>query len=203
MIKNIKFSEDQIFSVYKLSYSISESTGKEKKNIINTIIIESLKNTNKYKDCVFKPEVRLKPLWGKFFPVDVAIYKNDELIEIILAKAPASNIKQNKVNSMNAINSEIDRISHYNVKISLINFLPNISPYFSRNEDLKKFENNKPDFLMKSGIVKGVNVDEIFITFDVDGITGCKTKKEVKVIFKTYNPIKNIKIEEFNYFKQP
>ena len=198
-MKNINLSPDDIYKIYKISYSVAESRGKKKQNIINEVVIDSLKKLDSYKDCVFKEEVRMNPLWGKYFPVDIAIYRNDVLIEIVLNKAPASNAKQNKVNTMNSINSDIDRLSNYkNIKITLVNFLPNITPFFTRKESIKNFENNKLDFLMNKGVTKKVDIDEIFITFDISNITKCLNKSDIKNLFNN-NPISNIKIEELNY----
>lgn len=200
-MKNLIFTEDQLRSIYILSYSLAEAKGKKRQQIIDSKIIESLKNSKEYEGCVFKSEYILKPLWGKYFAVDVAVFKNDNLIEIILAKAPASNIKQNKINNMNSLSSDIERISKYNVKVSLINFLPNETPYFTKAEKITKFEKNRPEYLMKTGVKKDVDVDEIFVTFTIDSLFNCKTKSDLKLLFETQNPIKNIKIEEFNYIK--
>lgn len=160
-----------------------------------------------YDGCVFKPEIRIpgsKLLWGKYFPVDICVYKNNEIVEIILNKAPASNIRQNHVNSIASLNSDIDRLSKSgngldNIKISLFNFLPKKSPFFKRNETIKNFEKNETFFLMKSGIVKKFCIDQVYIIFEIDGLENCESKLDVENLFSNSNPIKNISIEEFNY----
>lgn len=201
-MKNISFSDEQIKKIYEVSYSISESRGKNRQNIINDVVIESLKNDPSYIGCVFKPEVRIpgsKLLWGKYFPVDICVYKDDILIEIILNKAPSSNIKQNRINSLNSINSDITRLSKMdNIKVSLINFLPKKSPFFKRDETIKNFENNTPFFLSTCGAVYKFDIDEVYITFELDNLDTCKNKADVKNLF-TSNPIKNIKIMQGNY----
>ena len=103
-MKNITFTNEQIKKIYELSYSISESRGKNRQNTINSVVIESLKSDPYYGGCEFKTEVRIPGedlLWGTFFPVDVCIYKDGELIEIVLIKAPASSVQKNKTNTIN------------------------------------------------------------------------------------------------------
>lgn len=201
-MKKISFSEEQIKKIYEISYSIQESRGKNRQDVINGVVIESLKNDPLYNECFFKTEVRIpeeKLLWGKYFPVDICVYKNDILIEIILNKAPTSNIKQNRINSLNSINSDITRLSKIdNIKVSLINFLPKKSPYFKRDETIKKFENNSPFFLSTCGAVYKFDIDEVYITFELDNLETCKNKIDVKNLF-TSNPIKNIKVQQCNY----
>ncbi len=201
-ISKFTFTPEQIFRIYKQSYTISESRGKNRQNTINDVVVETLKNHSDYIDCTFKTEVRIpesKILWGKYFPVDVCVYKGDELIEIILIKAPASNLLQNKVNTLNSINSDITRLSGLDgINIKLFNFLPSKSPYFKQNENIKEIESNTPFFLTKSGANYKFNVDEIYIIFEIDGVEKCLSKKEVKSLFNE-NPIKNIIIKESNY----
>lgn len=55
---------------------------------------------------------------------------------------------------------------------------------------------------MKSGIVKKFCIDQIYISFEIDGIENCKNKSDVEGLFINSNPIKNITIEEFNYIKK-
>lgn len=43
-MKNITFTDDQIKKIYEVSYTISESIGKNRQNIINDVVIESLKS---------------------------------------------------------------------------------------------------------------------------------------------------------------
>jgi len=195
--KNIAFSNEQISKIYEVSYSINQSRGKNRQNIINSVVIESLKQDETYDGCLFRTEVNIpkrKLLWGESFPVDICVYKDYKLIEIILNKAPASNIKQNKINTLNSINSDITRLSKLNdIKISLVNFLPRITPFFMRNETIKHFEKNSPFFLSTCGVVYKFEIDEIYVMFDIGDLNACKTKSDVKNLF-SINPIKNIKI---------
>jgi hypothetical protein len=201
-MKNILFLDEQIKRIYEVSYTISESRGKNRQNIINDVVIESLKSDIYYNDCVFKKEVIIpgtKLLWGKYFPVDICVYKDNTLIEIILNKAPSSNIKQNRINSLNGINSDITRLSKLeNIKISLINFLPKISPFFKRDESIKSFEKNEPFFLSTSGAFYKFDVDEIYVTFEINNLYKCNSKVDVRNLFLV-NPIKNVNLIQKNY----
>ena len=201
-MKNITFTSEQIKRIYELSYNISESRGKNRQNVINDVVIESLKMDSTYDGCEFKSEVRIpgtKLLWGKYFPVDVCVYKDGELIEIILNKAPSSNILQNKINTLNSINSDIVRLSKLdNIRITLFNFLPKKTPFFKRDETIKNFENNTPFFLSTCGAVYKFDIDEIYILFEIDKLEECLTKIDVRGLFQE-NPIKNIVIEQSNY----
>ena len=49
-------------------------------------------------------------------------------------------------------------------------------------------------------MIKPFNIDEISITFDIEGLDICESKEDVKNLFVKKNPIQNVKIEEFNYF---
>jgi hypothetical protein len=201
-MKNIHFTNDQIKKIYEISYSISESRGKKRQNILNEMVIESLRKDSSYDGCIFKTEVRIPGsmlIWGAYFPVDICVYKDGKLIEIILIKAPSSNIKQNKINSLNSINSDVTRLSKFkDIKILLVNFLLKKSPFFKRDESIKKIENNTPFFLTTSGMVYKFDIDEIYVTFEIDGLEKCSSKEDVKSLF-LFNPIKNITIEQSNY----
>ena len=185
-----------------MSYSISETRGKKRQNIINDTVVESLKQDPFYDGCIFKTEVRIpgkQLFWGKYFPVDICIYRNDIPIEIVLIKAPASNIKQNNTNSKNSIHGDVSRLSKMNgIKISLINFLPKKTPFFKRDETIKNFENNSPFFLSSSGFPYKFDIDEIFILFELDNLEACEKKSDVKNLFNS-NPIKNIGMIQENY----
>jgi hypothetical protein len=201
-MKEINFTAEQIKKIYEISFSISESRSKKRQNIINEVVKESLKLDSNYVGCEFKTEVRIpkeKITWGEFFPVDICVYKDGNLIEIILNKAPASNIKQNRINSLNGINSEIIRLSKLeNIKITLINFLPKKTPFFKIDETIKNFETNTPFFLTTSGVVYKFDIDEIYILFEINNLEQCESKTEVKQLF-IENPVKNINILQQNY----
>jgi hypothetical protein len=150
----------------------------------------------------FKKESNIKCNWGERFNVDVLKYKNDVLEEIILIKAPASNIAQNLVNSLNSQAGEYQRINSniYNgSKIRQITFIPNVSPFFSKNEEIKSFEKNKSIFLTKRNIRCYLDIEEVHVTFDIEGIENCKTKQDVHDLFINNNPITNVVIETSNY----
>jgi hypothetical protein len=201
-MKNLTFSEEQIKNIYKISYSLSELRSRKRQDVINNIVIESIISNDNYKNCEFKTEVRISGkdlLWGSYFPVDICVYRNGKLSEIIFNKAPTSNLKQNKVHMLNDINSEIMRLSKLSdIKISLINFYPNITPFFSKHETIRKFETNRPFFISTCGVPYKFDIDEVYVTFDIDKISECTTREDVRVLFEQ-NPIKNIKIIEENY----
>jgi hypothetical protein len=201
-MKNITFTNEQIKKIYELSYSVSESRGKNRQNTINSVVIESLKSDPYYSGFEFKSEVRIPGedlLWGKFFPVDVCIYKDGELIEIVLIKAPASNVQKNKINTLNSINGDITRLQKLDgIKVSIINFLPKETPLFKIDETIECFEKNLPFFLSKCGALYKFDIDEIYVLFQIDKLYECLTKKDVKNLFQK-NPIKNIVIEQSIY----
>jgi hypothetical protein len=198
-MKELTFTPQQIFQIYKCSYSIEESRGKKRQHLINSIIIESLKNNNNYDDCQFFTETRIKNiLWGKYFSIDIEVHKNGKLIEIILAKAPASNITQNSVNSLNGKAGEMSRLTPIlkdGVKLTFITFQPVISPFFTNSGIIKHFENNKVRTI-NSLKENNVNVDflDILITFNIEGIESCENRKDVQTIFSKKNIIGNIKL---------
>jgi len=197
-MKNLTFTSDQIYNIYKLCYSVAESKGKIKQNTLNQIVINSLKNNPDYDNCIFKTEIRIpgnEIYWGKYFTVDICVYKDDELIEVILNKAPTSNIKQNHVNSLNSKYGELGKLLKLNnIKVTMVNFEPKITPFFQRNEKIKNFENNDVYFLTTCGILDDANYK-----FDIDKIEECEDKISVKKLFIDNNPIKNIIVEEKNY----
>lgn len=201
-MKNITFTNEQIKKIYELSYSISESRGKNRQNTINSVVIESLKSDPYYGGCEFKTEVRIPGedlLWGTFFPVDVCIYKDGELIEIVLIKAPASSVQKNKTNTINSVNGDITRLQKLDgIKVSVINFLPKKTPLFKIDETIECFEKNLPFFLSKCGALYKFDIDEIYVLFEIDKLCECLTKKDVKNLFQN-NPIKNIVIEQSIY----
>jgi hypothetical protein len=198
----MNFSKEQIKKIYEVSYSVAESKSKTRQNIINEVVIESLKSDADYSGCEFKKEVRIpesKLLWGKFFPIDVSVYRDNTLIELILIKAASSNISQNKVNYNNNLVGEIMRLSLLeNIKLSIINFLPKVTPYFKRDETIQKLENNTSFFITNCGINYKFNISHTYIVFDIDNLITCKTKEDVKNLFIT-NPVKNIRIETKKY----
>jgi hypothetical protein len=211
-MKNLKINKSEIKKIYEVSYKVSESTGKARQHIINQVVIDGLIGQSEYTGCKFIQEYSLKKkeiTWGARFPVDIAIFKDDVLIEIILIKAPASNISQNNINNISKINSDIDRLSKLNnIKITIVNFVLNIPPYFKSNESISKFEKAKVFFITNvyndpsNNLSKKFNIDEVNISFDIENIQNCKHKTDVRELFEKSNPITNVKIEEQNYIKK-
>ena len=191
-------TKKQIYEIYSKSYTIKGLRGKERQKIINRNTIDILMLDDKYKDCSFKEEERLYEVsWGKYFAVDISIYKDNELIEIVLVKAPASNIGQNKQNSLNSKFGEVGRLSDYfkkGVKLTFFNFLPNISPYFYKNEDIKDFQNNKVEGIERAKDILKECVDfrQIFVTFNISNIKDCKNKNDVKNLISSEMIFDNI-----------
>jgi hypothetical protein len=194
------FTEENIDSIYKLSFKTSTSKGKIKQHTLNQIVIESMMRENE-DNVTFKTEVNIKCNWGKRFNADVVKYKNDSLDEIVLIKAPASNISQNHVNSLNSQAGEYQRIKsdvYKGSKIRQITFIPNVTPHFYKNEEIKNFHKNKSVFLTKCNILCYMDIQEVHVRFDINGIENCKTKQDVHNLFIN-NPITNIVVETSNY----
>lgn len=192
---DLKFTEEQIYRIYKLSYETAKSRSTLKSTTTNEVIIEAMLRNNSYKRVGFETENKVPANWGKNnqFKVDVSTFKKDNLSEIVLAKAPACNIRQNKINSINALVGESMRLNiGENVKLNIINFLPNNTPFFTKDGRIKKFENNKPHFITRTNVNFNQNINEIYITFDIAGIEDCETKEDVNELFVNTNPITNV-----------
>lgn len=196
-MKNLILTSKQIHEIYELSYSISESRGKKRQEIINHNVIDALKLLENYRECEFRTEVRVKEItYGEYFTVDIQVFKNGKLVEILLLKAPASNVNQNDVNSKNARCGEVLRLApliRRGVKLTFICLLPNTTPFFTIDGNIKHFEKTKIGSI--SEIKKYINVDflDVTITFDIQNIETCKNKTEVKNIFIKDQIITNIK----------
>jgi hypothetical protein len=197
----------QLQKIYGLSYSISESRGKGKQKQINQVITEMV--SSKYLESdgfTIKTEVRLTKdvVGGKWFAIDVGVYKGEDLIHIFLAKAPASNIAQNAVNALNHKAGEVVRLHKLiqkGVKLTFVNFHVNTSPYFQRNGTIKVFETNPIHTLTDSDYRGGLAVqsfDEIVVSFDVSGLNDCKNKQEVKTLVCNEQVFTNINVRTYN-----
>jgi hypothetical protein len=198
-MKNLFITSEQIHEIYSLSYSVAESRGKLRQKKINENIINALKSSENYDGCVFDTEVRVKEKinYGEYFTVDAQVFKSGKLSEILLFKAPASNIKQNSVNSMNSKVGEVIRIApliETGVKLTFITLLPNKTPYFKDNGDIKSFEDNKIPNI--DSVKKYISVDfsDIVITFNIEGIENTKNREEIKNLFLNKKIITNIKV---------
>lgn len=197
----MNITKEQIYEIYSLSYLISESRGKKRQNKINETIIELFKENPSYSDCEFKTEIRLTEdiSSGKWFAIDVLIYKQGELFEIVLGKAPASNILQNSVNMINSRFGEVGRLHKYiskGVKLTFINFQPNITPFFKRNGNIDHFEKNTLHNLdnFREALRDNITFSEINITFNISGIEKCKNRYEVKELFTSPEIITDIQV---------
>jgi hypothetical protein len=198
-MENFVITASQIQNIYSSSYTIGESRGKKRQHIINETIIESLKSLPKYQGCEFKCEKKIvKIIWGKYFNVDVAVYNNGTLIEILLFKAPASNISQNSVNLLNAKMGEVMRLLPQikeGVNLTFISLQPNITPYFTSDGNVKHTEKNHVHTIQNvKEYLKDIDFSEITVTFNIEGIENCKTKKDVKNLFSNNEVITNIEV---------
>ena len=205
-MNKLSFSEDSLKMIYEKSYSLSESKGKTRQKTINYVVIESLQKNPLYSGCEFRTDVVFEKdqlIWGTF-TANVCVYKNEKLIEIILVKALASNIKQNQNNTMSKTVADIVKLNNINpkVKITVVNFSPNNPPFFTKDETIKAIESNSASYLPKSGnkfrYVR--DIDEINVTFHIDNLESCKTKTDVKNLFKI-NPIKDVRLVEIAHRK--
>jgi len=195
------FTEEEIYNIYNLGYLQGGMLGKKRQLVINNIVVKALSRQKKYEGCTFKIEDKIPSCWGKTktFAVDIGIYKDGKLIEIVLIKAPSSNIQQNSINSCNSRAGEIQRIDLDDVNVIFINFMPKQSPYFNKRGEVTKIENNKPESIITNRSKYPLNVLDITITFTIDNIINCITKKEISELFKSRNPIKNITINIQEY----
>ena len=164
----------------KFIYEESDTRGKNRQNIINREVCEYLKLTGKYDDVEFRLEDKLSTpnsVGGKkTFDVDIAIYKEGVLIEVVLNKAPYSNICQNEQNSINSRIGETFRIVNDfpDIKITWFNFLPKMTPYFEDGGKVKRVEINQPHPICTDNFRKNISIKneirEIFVCFDWNGI---------------------------------
>ena len=195
------FTEEEIYNIYKLCYKTSTSKGKIKQHTLNQTVVDSITRENE-DNVTFKKESKINCNWGKNFKVDVLKYKNDLLKEIILIKAPASSVGKNHVNSLNNLAGEFQRIKasfYEGVKIVQINFIPNVTPLFSDKEKIKDFEKNKSFFITENGILCYLDIQQINVTFNINGIENCETKMDIHNLFINNNPITNIVVETSDY----
>lgn len=198
-MENLIINEQQIRGIYSMSYTVSESRGKERQNSINRTLVSCLKNLKEYEDCEFLFEVRLKKneiLWGEHFAVDVQVLKDGELTEILLFKAPASNLAQNHVNALNSKAGELLRLAKLaskGIKIKFLSLLPNKTPYFTRDDSIKHFETNSPSSICYVKEYLTFDFQEITITFDIEGIESCKSRQDITELLTTESVITNIK----------
>jgi len=198
-MENFILTPKQIHDIYSCSYTVAESRGKKRQHLINNTMIDSLKVLDKYNDCEFITEFRVEKniLWGKYFTIDVQVLKNNELIEIFLFKAPASNLAQNHVNMLNTRAGEVVRLAplvEKGVKLTFVSLQPNTTPFFTKKGDIKHFESNHVGNITLVKPYITVDFSDITITFDIEGVTSCKNKKDVKNIFLNEDIITNIKV---------
>jgi hypothetical protein len=195
---------DSINEIYKLSYTISNSRGKLRQNKINSAIINYLSSKEEFSNCTFKTEVKVESRWGrtKTFCIDVIVYdESGNVILLVLGKAAASNIKQNEINLINSKFAEIFRVKG-KTKVLFVTFQPNITPFFQDGGEIKHYEENTVEFIPNdSELTFPRDFDEIYITFDIEGIENCKRRKDFEGVFACGNPIKNICIQENSYRK--
>jgi len=199
-------TDDEIHEIYKMSYNLAESRGKKRQTLMNDTVINGLQRLDTYSNCRFVQEDRLDSLWGKSkkFNVDIGIYSGNSLFEIVLLKAPASNVLQNHVNFLNSVNSDIDRLGLYKdtSKVKIINFTPNKTPFFENSGRIRHLEINEIEFITKSGKQFMMDIDEIYVTFDIVGIENCINKIDVNDLFMNTLPIQNVEIN-LNSYKKP
>ena len=205
-MNKLNFSEDNLKMIYEKSYSIAESKGKTRQKTINYVVIDALQKNPLYSGCEFRTDVVFEKdilIWGTF-TANVCVYKNEKLIEIVLIKALASNIKQNQNNTMSKTVADIVKLNNLDpkIKITVVNFAPNNPPFFTRDEVIKGIESNAMAYLPKSSnkfrYVR--DIDEVNVTFHIENLESCRTKTDVKNLFKI-NPIKNVTSVEIAHRK--
>jgi hypothetical protein len=197
LFAEVNFDSEDVFNIYKYCFKTEYSKGKIKQEILNNTVISAIKRKGDTSLNYIK-EYKVECKWGRRFKVDVALFRNGKLVEVILIKAPASNIKQNHVNALNSQVGEYHRIDNKlypNLKITQITFLPNVSPYFTKEETIKNFETPESTFLTKFEINSKLEIEEVRVRFDIEGIRECKNKEDINQLFVNGNPITNIMID--------
>ena len=157
----------------KLIYGDSNTRGKNRQNNINKEVCEYLKSTGDYDGVEFRMEEKLKTpnsVGGKTtFDVDISIYRDDKLIEVVLNKAPYSNFLQNEQNSINSRIGETFRLvnDYPDIKITWFDFLPRTTPYFENGGKVKRIETNSPHPICTDAFSKNLSINndirEIFV----------------------------------------
>jgi hypothetical protein len=197
----------------KKIYGNSNTKGTKRQNDINSEVVEFFSKQDSYKDKIFKKEVKLKTpnsLGGKpTFKVDIAVYDVDgSIVEVILNKAPYSNMKQNETNAIGSRVNEVFRLIYDfpNVKLTWFTFSPNNTPYFKKSGLVKNIEKNDIHSICNENFYNRLRIDEsekfsireIFVTFDWKGISVGQDKKDYDQMFINGQfSFENIKIQEF------
>ena len=197
-----------IESIKKI-YGNSNTKITTRQNDINEEVCNFMQSQSGYDKFDFKKEEILKTpnsVGNKpTFKVDIAIYDNDKLVEVVLNKAPFSNLKQNESNSIGSRINEVFRLANDfpEIKITWFNFLPKQTPYFKKNGLVKNLEINNPHSICNDNFRKlintSVNLNEIFVVFDWDGIQINQNKSDFESYIRDgIMSFTNIEIKEFN-----
>jgi hypothetical protein len=194
----------------KKIYGNSNTKGTKRQDDINDQVVDFFKNQDSYKDKTFKNEVKLSTpnsVGGKStFDVDIAVYDVDgNVVEVILNKAPYSNMKQNETNAIGSRVNEVFRLVNDfpNVKLTWFTFSPNNTPYFKKDGVVKTIERNSIHSICNDNFYKNLSLGdfsmrEIFVTFDWKGISVGQNKKDYDQMFINGQfSFENIKIQEF------
>ncbi len=194
----------------KKIYGNSNTKGRKRQDDINSEVINFFSSQDSYKDMTFKKEVTLftpTSVGGKStFDVDIAVYDKDgNVVEVILNKAPYSNMKQNETNAIGSRVNEVFRLINDfpNVKLTWFTFSPNNTPYFKKDGLVKTIEKNSIHSICNENFYKNISgnfsMREIFVTFDWKGISIGQNKKDYDQMFINGQfSFENIKILEFS-----
>lgn len=200
----------------KKIYGNSNTKGTKRQNDINSEVVEFFSKQDSYKDKTFKKEVKLKTpndMGGKStFKVDIVVYDvNGNIVEIILNKAPYSNMKQNETNATGSRFFEPFRLIYDfpNAKLTWFTFSPNNTPYFKKTGLVKNIEKNNIHSICNEKFYKLVSAEsenfsirEIFVTFDWKGISVGQNKKDYdQMSINGQFSFEEIKIQEFSQGK--
>lgn len=182
--------EDSIRKIY----GNSNTKGRKRQDDINDEVTNFIKLQPGYENYTFKTEVKLKTpngVGGKLtFKVDIAIYDGDKLIEVVLNKAPFSNLKQNESNSIGSRINEVFRLVNDfpDTKITWFTFAPNQTPYFKKDSLVKNIEINDLHSICNDNFRKNIStpieLNEIFVKFDWNGISVGQNRKEYDTLIK-------------------
>lgn len=194
----------------KKIYGNSNTKGRKRQDDINEEVENYIKSQDGYENLNFKKEVKLKTpnaVGGKLtFKVDIAVYNGDELIEVVLNKAPFSNLKQNESNSIGSRVNEVFRLvnDYPNIKITWFTFSPNKTPYFKKDLLVKNIEINNHlhsicNDKFRNNLSTSIELNEIFVKFDWNGIEIGQSKKDYdSLIQKGEMNFSNIEVLKFS-----
>jgi len=165
----------------------SKTTDKLNSDVIDLLKIE----LNPANGWVFKPEHRIPCSRGDLFKVDIAIYKENRLVAVLLLKSIQKSYNKNRHNYANTLSGEVERIKsniRQNVGTSIItiDWLPHEVPSGEGSEMTNPPDTSSSESMWNE-IIPILNKDESFVSFNKirftynnDVITNIRSDKKGK-----------------------